>query len=57
MEKTNLNHEHPKLKEARYIEEVRQLSYQQRFEKMIAIIELSILFNTAYKSSKKNNLK
>ena len=35
--------------EARYIEETRQLTYQQRFEKLMAIIELSCLLKSAKK--------
>ena len=50
-----LNQEHPAVKEERYIEEVKQLSYQQRFEKLIAIIELSSLLKSAKKAN--NRLK
>ncbi|MBA0884669.1 hypothetical protein [Flavobacterium undicola] len=52
MGKVKLNHAHPKLMEARYIEETRQLTYQQRFEKLIAIIELSYMLRNAKKYSK-----
>jgi hypothetical protein len=38
--------------EARYIEEIRKMSPQQRFEKLMAIIEISYLLKTAKKASK-----
>jgi hypothetical protein len=38
--------------EARYIEEVRKMTPQQRFEKLMAIIEISYLLKTAKKISK-----
>jgi hypothetical protein len=47
MEKANLNHAPPEEMEKRYIEEIRQMSYQKRFEKMIAIMELSNLVKNA----------
>ncbi len=54
MGKVKLNQEHPAVKEERYIEEVKQLTYQQRFEKLIAIIELSHVLKLAknYPTSK-----
>ena len=52
MGKVKLNHAHPIVMEARYLEEARQLTYQQRFEKLIAIIELSYLLKSAKKYSK-----
>ena len=52
MEKVILHHSHPKLMEARYIEEIRKMSPQQRFEKLMAIIEISYLLKTAKKISK-----
>ena len=52
MGKVKLNHAHPKVMEARYVEETRQLTYQQRFEKLIAIIELSYMLKNAKKYSK-----
>jgi len=52
MGKVKLNHAHPTSMEARYIEETRQLTYQQRFEKLMAIIELSYILKTAKKYSK-----
>ena len=52
MDKVKLNHAHPTVMEARYIEEIRQLTYQQRFEKLIAIIELAQMLKSAKKYSK-----
>ena len=52
MGKVKLNYAHPKVMEARYLEEVRQLTYQQRFEKLMAIIEISIVLKTASEYSK-----
>lgn len=52
MEKVKLNHANPKQMEARYIEEIRKMSPQQRFEKLMAIIEISYLLKTAKKISK-----
>ena len=55
MGKVKLNHAPPTVMEARYIEETRQLTYQQRFEKLMAIIELSCLLKSAKKAA--NRLK
>jgi hypothetical protein len=52
MEKGKLNHAHPKLMEARHLAEARQLTYQQRFEKLISLIEVSLLLKNAKKYSK-----
>ena len=52
MKATILNHAHPSIMEARYIEEIRKMSPQQRFEKLMAIIEISYLLKTAKKTSK-----
>lgn len=52
MGKVKLNHAHPVVMEARYIEGTRQLTYQQRFEKLMAIIELSCILKSAKKYSK-----
>jgi hypothetical protein len=52
MGKVKLNHAPPTVMEERYIEETRQLTYQQRFEKLMAIIELSCLLKSAKKYSK-----
>ncbi len=57
MDTVKLNHEHPAVKEERCIEEVKQLSYQQRFEKLIAIIELSSLLKSAKKANNRLNIK
>jgi hypothetical protein len=38
--------------EERYIDEIRKMTPQQRFEKLMAIIELSYLLKTAKKISK-----
>ena len=57
MGKVKLNHAHSTLMEARYIEEIRQLTYQQRFEKLRAIIELSHLLKTAKKKKFKIKIK
>jgi hypothetical protein len=47
MEKAKLHHAPPEEMEKRYIEEIRQMSYQKRYEKMIAIMELSNLVKNA----------
>jgi len=52
MKATALNQGHPSIMEARYIEEIRKMSPQQRFEKLLAIIEISYLLKTAKKTSK-----
>lgn len=52
MKSTKLNHAHPSKMEVRYIEEVRKMTPQQRFEKLMAIIEISYLLKTAKKHSK-----
>lgn len=52
MGKVKLNHGPLTVMEARYIEETRQLTYQQRFEKLMAIIEISCLLKSAKKYSK-----
>lgn len=57
MKNVKLNHAHPTVMEARYIEETRQLTYQQRFEKLMAIIELSYLLKKAKKYSNEKGLK
>ncbi|MDR6968041.1 hypothetical protein J2X31_002056 [Flavobacterium arsenatis] len=45
--KAKLNHDHPSKMQARYIEEIRKMSPQQRFEKLMAIIEISYLLKNA----------
>lgn len=52
MKATALNHDHPSIMETRYIEEIKKMSPQQRFEKLMAIIEISYLLKTAKKTSK-----
>jgi hypothetical protein len=52
MEASKLNHAHPSKMEARQIEEIRKMTAQQRFEKLMAIIEISYLLKTAKKRSK-----
>jgi hypothetical protein len=52
MEAKKLNHAHPSKMEERYIDEIRKMTPQQRFEKLMAIIELSYLLKTAQKISK-----
>ena len=52
MKKSKLNHDHPSKMEARYINEVKKMTPQQRYEKLMAIIELSYLLKTAKKIAK-----
>ena len=52
MKSIKLNHGQPSIMEARYIEEIKKMSAQERFEKLMAIIEISYLLKTAKKSSK-----
>ena len=52
MKSKTLNHGQPSKMEARYIAEIRSMSPQQRFEKLMAIIELSYLLKTSKKISK-----
>lgn len=47
MEIAKLHHAPPEENEIRYIEEIKQMSYQKRYEKMIAIMELSYLVKNA----------
>jgi hypothetical protein len=49
MKATILNHAHPSIMEARYIEEIKKMTPQQRFEKLMAIIEISYLLKTVKK--------
>ena len=56
MEKSKLNHADPKILEANRINEIRLMTYQQRFDKFIAIYELSYLVKNAKKYSTKNIL-
>lgn len=57
MEKAKLHHAPPKEMDKRYIEEIRQMSYQKRYEKMIAIMELSNLVKNAKIIFKANSKK
>lgn len=52
MKPTILNHAHPSENQARYIAEIKKMSAQQRFEKLMAIIEVSYLLKTAKKIAK-----
>ena len=52
MNAINLNHEEPTIMEARYIAEIKKMSSQQRFEKLMAIIEISYLLRNAKKIQK-----
>ncbi|WP_167398310.1 hypothetical protein [Flavobacterium crocinum] len=52
MKTTTLNNAHPSVMEARYIEEIKKMTPQKRFEKLMAIIEISYLLKTAKKISK-----
>ncbi|MBP8158321.1 MAG: hypothetical protein KAX93_08080 [Flavobacterium sp.] len=52
MKATTLNHGHPSKMDARHIDEIRKMTPQQRFEKLMAIIEISYLLKTAKKISK-----
>jgi hypothetical protein len=52
MKTTALHHAHPSIMEARYLQEMKKMSPQERFEKLMAIIELSYLLKTAKKISK-----
>ena len=52
MKTTILNHAHPSIMEARYIEEIKKMTPQKRFEKLMAIIEISFLLKTAKKTLK-----
>lgn len=47
-----VHHDHPFKMESRHIDEIRKMSPQQRYEKLMAIIEISYLLKTAKKISK-----
>ncbi len=49
MKGTTLNHAHPSKMEARYIKAIKKMTPQQRFEKLMAIIEISYILKTAKK--------
>ena len=52
MKAIKLNHENPTKMEARYLAEIKKMSAQQRFEKLMAIIEISYLLRNAKKLQK-----
>ena len=52
MENLKLHHAHPTVIEARHIAEVKKMTSQQRFEKLMAIIEISFYLKNAKKISK-----
>jgi hypothetical protein len=49
MEESRLHHAHPSKMEVRYINEIKKMSPQQRYEKLMAIIEISYILKTAKK--------
>ena len=53
MNNLKLNHVPSEVMEARYIEEIRKMSAQQRFEKLMQIIEISYLLKNAKKITNK----
>jgi hypothetical protein len=53
MKPTALNHDHPSNMEARYISEIRNMSPQQRFAKLMAIIEISFHLKNAKRIKKR----
>ena len=53
MEKSKLNNAHPQELEKRRIAEIKALSYVQRLERLMAILELSYMMKNAGKSSGK----
>lgn len=55
MKAIKLNHGNPKAMETRYIEEIRKMSPQKRFEKLMAIIEISYLLKNAKNTAKNLN--
>ena len=52
MKPIKLNHAPPSINQQRYIDEVKKMTPQQRYEKLMAIIEISYLLKTAKKVSK-----
>jgi hypothetical protein len=52
MEESRLHHAHPSKMGVRYIKEIKKMSPQQRFEKLMAIIEISYILKTAKKISR-----
>lgn len=52
MKPTKLNHAPPSINQQRYIDEVRKMTPQQRYEKLMAIIEVSYALKNAPKKRK-----
>ena len=55
MEKSKINHADPDELEKRRIAEIKALTYVQRLERLIAILEISYLTGNAGKSNVKSN--
>lgn len=55
MKKSQLNHAHPDKNEVRYISEIKNMTPQQRFDKLMAIIEISYLLKNSKKPIKRIN--
>ena len=53
MNHLKLNHAPPEVMEVRYIAEIRKMSPQERFEKLMQIIEISYLLKNAKKITNK----
>jgi hypothetical protein len=53
MKSSQLYHDHLEKMEARYLDEIKKMSAQQRFDKLMAIIEISYLLKTAKKPKTK----
>lgn len=51
MNESKLNHDDPSKMEARYINEVKKMTPQQRYEKLMAIIQLSYILKKAKQKS------
>lgn len=54
MKPSALHHNHPSQMETRYLNEIREMTPQQRFDKLMAIIEISYLLKTAKKINRPN---
>jgi len=55
MKKDKMNHGHPDELEQKRIAEIKALSYAQRFERLMAILELSFMMREAKKSNLDKN--
>lgn len=53
MENIKFNHAPPKVLEAKRIAEIKSLSYLERLERLMAILEVSYMFKTAKKIQSK----